>query len=75
MKFVDRKDIIEVEVGENDVVVLETDEKLTAAARMRLQVDWEQAIKSGRIVILDGGVRAKVIRNARITITGDDEGV
>lgn len=74
MKFVDRKDIIEVEVGENDVVVLETDEKLTAAARMRLQVDWEQAIKSGRIVILDGGVRAKVIRNARVAITGDGEG-
>jgi hypothetical protein len=73
MKLVDRKDIIEVEVGENDVVVLETQEKLTALQRLKLQSDWERAVESGRVIILDAGVRAKVIRNARVSITGDDE--
>lgn len=73
MKLVDRKDIIEVEVGENDVVVLETDQKLTTQARVRLQFEWLRAMKEERVIVLDGGVRAKVIRNARMTITGDDE--
>lgn len=57
--------VVEIEIGDRDVLVIEVDAALTDESRDRIRNEWERLVAQHRVIILDAGMRAKVLRGVR----------